>query len=85
MANRKGKSSAKRPSRHYHSFTQFKGKTVDRIEAHITDYGCAVGVMFDDRTYLSFEIETELTVRPDYSDWKTGNYKPLKHWRSLRS
>jgi hypothetical protein len=85
MATNKRTRSQKHHSRHYHSFTQFKGKIVDRITAHITDYGCAIGVMFDDRTYLSFEVETGgVTILPDLSDWKTGNYKPLKRWRSLR-
>ena len=85
MARDKGTRSRKRPSRHSHSFAQFKGKVIDRIEAHITDYGCAIGILFDDKKYLCFEIETGLTILPDFSDWKTGNYKPLKRWRHLRS
>jgi hypothetical protein len=85
MADRKGKPSGKRRSRQSHSFAQFKGKIIDRISAHITDHGCAIGILFDDKTYLSFEIKQGLTIRPDLSDWKTENYKPLKSWRSLQS
>jgi hypothetical protein len=84
MAKNKATRSHKRRARHS-PFAQFKGKIVDRVEPHITDYGCAIGILFDDRTYLCFEIETGLTIQPDYSDWKTGNYKPLKRWRSITS
>jgi hypothetical protein len=51
------------------------------VEVHTTDGGIAVGIMFDDRTYLCFDVEANMTVTPDYSDWKTGNYKPLKRWQ----
>jgi hypothetical protein len=83
MANRKGNSSRIKRPRHS-PFAQFKGKVVDRVEPHITDYGCAIGILFDDKTYLCFEIETGLTILPDFSDWKTGNYKPIKRWRPIR-
>ena len=41
--------------------------------------------MFKDRTYLVFDVEPFLRITPDYSDWKTHNYKPLKRWPPLRS
>jgi hypothetical protein len=85
MADRKGKSSQKRNKRRSTTFAQFKGKIIDRVEAHTTDYGCAIGIMFDDRTYLCFEVETGgVTILTDLSDWKTGNYKPLKRWKNFR-
>jgi hypothetical protein len=80
MAKNKRTHTHKRRTR----FAQFKGKIVDAVEAHITDYGCAIGIMFDDRTYLCFEVETGgVTILPDLSDWKTGDYKPLKRWRTI--
>jgi hypothetical protein len=86
LADRKGKSSRKRRTRRSTTFAQFKGKIIDRVEVNTTDYGCAIGIMFDDRTYLCFEVETGgLTILPDLSDWKTGNYKPLKRWRHISS
>ena len=57
MADGKGKYHA-RNAQGVSTFAQFKSKIVDRVEANITDYGCAIGIMFDDRTYLCFEIET---------------------------
>jgi hypothetical protein len=84
MADRKGNSSHKRHKRRSTTFAQFKGKIIDRVEAHTTDYGCAIGIMFDDRTYLCFAVETGgVTILPDLSDWKTGNYKPLKRWKKI--
>jgi hypothetical protein len=64
-------------------FAQFKGKIVHSVEVHNTDAGVVVGLMFDDRTYLCFDVEADMTITPDYSDWKTGNYKPLKRWRPI--
>ena len=82
MAKKKGKSSRKRRTRRS-PFAQFKGKIIDSVEVHNTDAGVVVGIMFDDRTYLCFDVEADMTITPDYSDWKTGNYKPLKRWRPI--
>jgi hypothetical protein len=41
--------------------------------------------MFEDRTFLSFDVEPFVTVFPELSDWKTKNYKPLKRWPTVRS
>jgi hypothetical protein len=85
MADRKTTRSRKRRTRHS-PFAQFKGKIIHDVEVHTTDYGCAIGIMFDDRTYLCFEVEINgVTILPDYSDWKTGNYKPLKRWKAISS
>lgn len=84
MADRKGKSSRKRRTREHPSFAQVKGKVVQNVEVNTTDYGCAIGIMFQDRTYLCFEVETGgVTILPDLSDWKSGDYKPLKRWRLI--
>jgi hypothetical protein len=61
-------------------FAQFKGKIVHDIEARTTDDGCAIGIMFEDRTYLSFDVEMGVTLIPELSSFKTGEYKPLKRW-----
>jgi hypothetical protein len=67
-------------------FPEVKGKIVHDVEVNITDYGCAIGIMFQDRTYLCFEVDIGgLTVLPDMSSWKSGNYKPMKRWRAITS
>jgi hypothetical protein len=82
MANRKGKSSQKHSTRRS-PFAQFKGKIVHDIEARATDEGCAIGIMFDDRTYLSFDVEAGVRLIPELSSFKTGEYTPLKRWRTI--
>ena len=59
------------------------GKVVEAVELRPRDGGYCIGILFTDRTYLSFDVEpqTGFTIEPELSDWKTGNYKPLKRWR----
>jgi hypothetical protein len=45
----------------------------------------AIGTLFKDGTYLGFGLDPFLWITPDFSDWKTHNYKPLKRWPPLRS
>lgn len=65
------------------NFPEVRGKVVEAVELRPTDTGYEIGVLFTDRTYLGFDIEPQMsfTVTPELSDWKTGNYKPLKRWR----
>jgi hypothetical protein len=66
-------------------FPEVKGKVVERVEVSIIGGDCAIGMLFQDRTYLAFEIEPVIRITPDFSDWKTKNYKPLKRWRPITS
>ena len=61
------------------------GHVVERIEVSTIADDCAIGILFKDRTYLGFDLDPFLRITPDYSDWKTQNYKPLKRWPRLRS
>ncbi len=72
-----------RKKRKRNAFPEVKGKIVEGVEVHATDIGIAIGVMFQDRTYLCFDVEAVITISPDLSDWKTGNYKPLKRWQKV--
>jgi hypothetical protein len=85
MAKSKGTHSRREPTRN--AFAAVKGKIVDSVEIKPAEHGYGVGIMFQDRTYLSFDVEIEprITVKPELSDWKTGNYKPLKRWRTIHS
>ena len=67
------------------AFPQIKGKIVEDVELMPTENGYSIGIMFQDRTYLSFDVEPYITIFPELSDWKTKNYKPLKRWRTLHS
>lgn len=35
---------------------------------------------FEDKTALLFLMSTRLTMKPAYSDWKTGNLRELRRW-----
>lgn len=83
MAGNKVTRSRKRRKRP--AFSEVKGKVVDAIELTPMDNGYAIGILFQDRTYLCFEVEPFLMVKPDFSDWKTKNYKRLKRWPSVQS
>jgi hypothetical protein len=83
MAESKGTRSRKRRKRP--GFPEVKGKIVNSVELMPTENGYSIGIMFEDRTFLSFDCEPYLTVFPELSDWKTKNYKPLKRWPTVRS
>jgi hypothetical protein len=81
MAKSKGTHSRREPTRN--AFAEIKGKIIESIEVMPSENGYAIGIMFQDRTYLSFDVEPYITVFPELSDWKTKNYKPLKRWRTI--
>jgi hypothetical protein len=74
-----------RRKRKSNAFPEVKGKIVERVELMPGENGYSIGIMFQDRTFLSFDVEPCLTVFPELSDWKTKNYKPLKRWRTIHS
>jgi hypothetical protein len=67
------------------AFPEVKGKIIEGVEIDASDNGCTIGILFQDRTYISFDVEAALTIMPELSDWKTENYKPLKRWPIVRS
>jgi hypothetical protein len=66
-------------------FPEVKGKIVEGVELKPSENGYLIGIMFRDRTFLSFDVEPQVTVFPELSDWTTENYKPLKRWPIVRS
>jgi hypothetical protein len=74
------------PKRRKHpGFSEVKGKIVEGIELMPSENGYSIGIMFQDRTFLSFDVEPFISVFPELSDWKSKNYKPLKRWPIVRS
>jgi hypothetical protein len=80
MAKSKGTHSRKKRT---NAFPEIKGKIVETVEVDSGENGYVIGIMFQDRTYLSFDVEPYITIFPELSDWKTKNYKPLKRWRTI--
>ena len=63
-------------------FPEVKGKVVELVE--IDEDATAITILFSDRTELSFDFESQIVVFPELSDFKTGNWRGIKRWPSLR-
>jgi hypothetical protein len=83
MAASKRIRSLKSGSRQFTRFPEVKGKIVESVE--VDPDVQAVVILFKDRTALSFDFDPSLTVFPELSDWKTGNWKGIKRWAALHS
>lgn len=66
-------------------FPQAKGKIIARVELSVSPDYYTIEVIFQDKTSLSFDLESCLRVFPELINWKTGNYKPLRRWRPVHS
>ena len=63
-------------------FPQAKGRTVELVELIAdTDYHC-LSIRFKDKTDLSVVIDSMLTFRANFSDWKTDDQRVIKEWRT---
>lgn len=82
MADKQRTHSRKRRSR-FLRFPEIAGKTIESVE--IDPDVQAIAIVFNDKTVLSFDLEPMVVVFPELSDWKTGNWKGMKRWPSLRS
>jgi hypothetical protein len=83
MAGNKVTRSRKRRKRPL--FAEVKGKVVKDVEVMPGENGYSIGILFEDKTFLSFDVEPYLTVFPELSDLSTEEYKPLKRWPIVRS
>jgi hypothetical protein len=86
VISRRGKTTIRRNrNRSFHRFEEVKGKPVDFIEFYTSGDYHVVDVRFEDKTAMHFAIEPGFMVEPGYSDWKTGNWRPIKRWPLIRS
>jgi hypothetical protein len=53
-----------------------KGKIVESVEADAK----AITILFQDKTALSFDLDSSHVVFPELSDWKTGDWRAVKRW-----
>ena len=80
MADPKGTHSRKKRTSQLTRFP-VKGKIVESVQASAD----AITILFQDRTALSFDLDAGLTVFPELSGWKTGDWRGIKRWRPLHS
>ena len=78
-------SQAGKKDRRVLTFSQAKGKTIERVELDVSSDYYTVEVRFTDKTALSFDLEPCVRVFSEFVNWKTGNYRPLKRWRPVHS
>jgi hypothetical protein len=58
--------------REFFRFHEVKGKRVQFVELYMGSDFRIIDVCFEDKTALAFTIDPGITVKPDYSDWRTG-------------
>ena len=83
MADSKRTRPSKRQTSRIVRFPEVRGKIVQAVE--VDDEVEVISILFDDKTILSFDLDRGLTVFPELSDYKTGNWKPIKRWPAVRS
>jgi hypothetical protein len=86
VTTRRGKTTIRRFSnRSFHRMEEVKGKIVDYVEFYNSGDYHSLDLRFQDKTALHFVIVPGFLLETEYSDWKTGNWRPIKRWPVLRS
>jgi len=83
MAANKRTRSRKTHTSQFMRFREVKGKVVSSID--IDPAVEAITILFQDKTALSFELQSRLAVFPELSDWKTGDWQGIKRWKAVHS
>ena len=73
------------PSQRVHKFPTAKGKIIADVELSVSPDYNVIEIVFRDKTSLSFNLEPCLQVTPELVNWKSGEYKPIRRWRSIHS
>jgi hypothetical protein len=74
-----------KPNQRVQKFPAAKGKIIAEVELSLSSDYNIVEVVFQDKTSLTFNLESCLQVTPELVSWKSGNYKPIKRWRPVHS
>lgn len=64
-------------------FSEVKGKVVDRVEFSTDPDYFAIDIRFQDKTSLAFSFESFIVAFPEYSDWSSGEQKPIKEYKPI--
>ncbi len=83
---KRGKTTVRRYSgRTFYRFEEVKGKPVDFVQVFTSGESHSIQVRFEDKTALHFAIDPGFALYTEYADWKTGDWRPIKHWPLIRS
>jgi len=86
VITKRGKTTIRRyDGRRFYRFDEIMGKTVDFVEIYCAADYHGINIRFKDKTVLNFVIEPGFTLEAKHSDWKTGNWRPIKKWPLIHS
>ena len=86
VVTRRGKTTIRRYSgRSFHRMEEVKGKMVDYVEFFTSSESHSIDICFQDKTALHFTIDPSFLLETEYADWKTGDWRRIKRWPTLRS
>jgi hypothetical protein len=77
--------SSKSSKQRVHKFPQAKGKIIAEVELSVSPDYNVIEIVFNDKTSLSFNLESCFQVTPEIISWKSGSYKPVRRWRPVHS
>ena len=66
-------------------FPTAKGKIVAEVELSVSPDYNVIEIVFQDKTSLTFNLESCFQVTPELVSWKSGSYKPIRRWRPVHS
>jgi hypothetical protein len=72
-------------SQRVHKFPTAKGKVVAEVELSFSPDYNVIEIVFQDKTSLTFNLESCFQVTPEIVSWKSGSYKPVRRWRPVHS
>ena len=86
VVTRRGKTTIRRfINRSFHRMEEVKGKIVDYVEFFTSSESHSIDICFQDKTTLHFNIDPSFLLETEYADWKTGNWRRIKRWPTLRA
>jgi hypothetical protein len=66
-------------------FPQAKDKIVELVEIDLRGESYLIEVRFKDKTALTLNLDPCVSVRASMANWKTGEYKGTKSWKTVHS
>ena len=66
-------------------FDEVRGKVLDDLSVTTSSDGNLITLAFSDKTEMTLEIESGISVLGMLESWKDGNSRVLKRWPKIRS
>jgi hypothetical protein len=85
MADRKRTKKKAAPYQRVLKFPTAKGKIIAEVELSISPDYRIIEIVFQDKTSLTFNLDSRVQIAPELVSWKSGSYKPIKRWRPVLS